>query len=162
MNARREALKRARRLRDEFRARGEFFQSDFRDKLPEELRDLESASFQAFVDYIAERVDDESTRERSPDESLLFEGWDLDGEYRLGEGRRVAKRKARLEHMEKMIALDEQNTAAVLKASQRKHEELARLRPYLSGGDRTKEEAIEVFVAEHGGLETDPLEAAGD
>src|SRR5262249_28114777 len=124
------ALRLANDLRDEFRERGEFNQADYRHALAHALRPFEGEAYEGFVDHIAEQVDKSATRERSNDQPLLSPDWDLDGEYRLGSGRRVAKPLAHLEHMEEMMANDERNTAAVMQASARKREELARLRPY--------------------------------
>lgn len=146
----RAALARANELREEFRSRGEFTQAEFRQALREALSPFRGDAYDGFVDHVADQVDKDATREATP-EQLVFEGegWDLGGEYRLSSGRRVAKRLALLEHMEEMIANDEQNVAVVLAASSRKHQELARLRPYFGPGV-TKEDAVAAYRSDHG------------
>ena len=138
MDARREARKIGRQLRDEFRARGEFTQTAFRRELGERLGHLQDDAYDGFVDKVAQEIDEEATKDRN--ESLL-PGFDLDGEYRCGDNVRVAKRLARLDHALMAMKLDDANLVAVMAANMRKHEELARLQPYWGPG-MTKEEAV--------------------
>jgi hypothetical protein len=91
------SLERAWRLRFRFRARGEFTLTEYRLALGAELAGLPAS----LVDYIAEAIDRESLRLPDPRPEV-----ELDGEYRLRGGRRVAKRMALQEHREENIALD--------------------------------------------------------
>lgn len=103
---------------------------------------------------IARAVDDSAISERADQPSLPGVQWDMEGEYRLGGGRRVAKERALIEHMDEVLANDSNNLAAVLRANARKHEEAARLRPYWVRG-MTKREAVTAYLAEHPDSEDD-------
>ena len=144
------AIEKAKGLRAEFRQRGEFELTDYRIALADALAEFRPSAYDGLVAYVAERVDKDATRERH-EETPSFPGiqWELEGEYRLGEGRRVAKELARIEHVETVIAQDERNLAAVMRASARKHEELSMLRPYWSRPGVTKRQAVDAYVADH-------------
>lgn len=147
MDARREAKKRARALREEFRDRGEFTQADYRVALAGRLRDLANDLFDTSVDKIADDVDRESIRDPEPDSPTL-PGFDLDGEYRCGASVRIAKRLARLDHADMAMAIDDTNLKSVLEANVRKREELTRLRPFWGQG-MTKAAAVAAYQAEN-------------
>jgi hypothetical protein len=150
VNPRREMLRRGRQLREQFRQRTEpFFQCDFREALAVRCRDLTAAAYDGCIDGVAEQLDRDSTGHgRKDDEQPDLPGWDLDGEYRLGDGKRIAKKHARLEHIEAALALSDHNLVAVQRANLRDREELIRLRPYLGPGV-TKQQAIEAYRADH-------------
>jgi hypothetical protein len=141
------ALERGRRLREQFRARGEFTTADFCRALRKALKRFRGDAYEGLVQHVAEAIDREATKggvDGQPD--LPGFDWDLCGEYRLGGGRRVAKRLARLDQAEEMLALVESNLAAVSQASERKQAEMAKLRPYWLAG-MTKEEAVAAYRA---------------
>lgn len=86
---------------------------------------------------------------------LCFPGWDLDGDYKLGNGRRVAKRLARLRDIDELVEAIEAETIEALKKAQEAikansamYKEVSKLRPYLGRG-LTKQEAIEAYLADH-------------
>ncbi len=128
------------------RAGGEFTQQDYRAELAAELQDLLAGLASEAVDRIAEEVDRESTPVTSvePGQKLL---WKLEGEYKFGDGRRVAKTLAKIEHAEAAMAIKGQNVANVLRAHAQDEEEMARLRPYWTGG-RTKQQAVTAYLAD--------------
>ena len=114
-----DALKDARRiawqLRHEFRDRGEFTQPDFREALFAALADLADpadGALTALVDETADEVDRESLAE-TPDDQLDPSGFDMEGEYRLGDGRRVAKRMATRDHAKESLRLDDERLRAL-------------------------------------------------
>lgn len=139
-DAKREGLHRARKLREELRKRGEFTQKEFREQLGVRLDGLKAAAFEALVDHIAERVDEESTRDREAGAQTLLP-FDLDGEYKFDDGKRIAKRKARKDHAEKALALKRKNLEKVRAAYKRDKNELAQLRKVWKAG-MTKEDAV--------------------
>jgi hypothetical protein len=143
-----EALRRARKLRQEFRDTGrEFTQSKFIEALTDLCSDLAGSALEGLVSYAGETVDKDATREREKAETIL-PGFDLEGEYKMGDGKRIAKEHARLEHMEAALRLDDANLVAVQEANQRKHDELECLRPYLLPGV-AKWQAVERYNADH-------------
>jgi hypothetical protein len=96
--------RRAWELREDFRSRGLFTTAEYRETLAQVLPGLSAEA----LDALAERVDEESTRERP--RTGLF---NMEGEYRLRRGRRVAKRMALLEHMEEVLAISSERVAAL-------------------------------------------------
>jgi hypothetical protein len=95
---------------------------------------------------IAAEVDSESTRgtARRQQQQLEFPGFDLEDEYALDGGRRIAKRYAQLQHAETWLRIDDENLDNVTKANARKHKEIDDLRPFWGPGI-TKREAVEAF-----------------
>ena len=89
-------LRRAWELREEFRGRGEFTTAAYLRELTRAVPELPATELR----LLAAWVDQESTRERP--RTGMF---DLEGEFRLRDGRRVAKRMALLEHMEEVLAI---------------------------------------------------------
>lgn len=142
------ALAVAHALREEFRARGEFRQSEYRDALGARLEEFRAESFQGLVDGIARQVDEQASRERCEDPDQQTFGWDTEGEYRLGDGRRIAKGLARIEHADEMLAILMQNASRVLQAQAHKLDEISRLRPYWKQG-WTKRQAIDAYLGDH-------------
>jgi hypothetical protein len=109
-------------LRQEFRERGEFKQADFREALSHalaDLADLADGSLMALVDETADEVDRESLAD-TPDDQLDPDGVDMEGEYRLGDGRRVAKRMATRDHMQEALRLDDDRLRDLQRAMLRK------------------------------------------
>lgn len=153
--AKKAALGRARSLREQFRDRGEFTQAEFRSALSGVLNDLASEAFEGFVDHIAEVVDRDTppTEKSDPYEGRLL--WDLEGEYKFGDGRRIAKRLATIDHIERALAINDRNVAAVMGANVRMREEYLRLKPHWDNGV-TKSQAIDAYLAEHPEEDTDP------
>lgn len=149
VDVRKEGRRIARQLREQFRARGEFTQTAFRDALYEELRHLEGDVYGAMIDKIADDVDHDSIKDRFQGEPTLPGlDFDLEGEYKLGDKRRVAKRQASRDHAEIALRLDDKNLVAVQKANIRKREELMALSPYWSHGT-TKEQAVAACIKAH-------------
>ena len=75
------AKARARALRAEFAARGEFTQQAFQNALAAKLAEFRGDAFEGFVAKAADEVDAESTRDRDDDQPRLpVVEWDLDGE----------------------------------------------------------------------------------
>ena len=142
------ALARAREIYAERCERGEFSLEELRPVVSAELANCRDEFFEETVNYIIEQVDKSFVYGGGMETQLTLPGWDLEGVYRLGETRRIAKHLARLEHAEEMIANDERNFAAVADASRRKHEELTRLRPYWGNG-ATKAEAVAAYMKDH-------------
>ncbi len=137
-------MARAREYRQDLRDRGEFTQVDFAAALPELLSEFRRGAYSALCDYIAERVDRESKDEHgSEEQGTLWPDYDLGGEFHI-EGRRIAKRLAKLPHIDEWLAQDETNLAAVMTASARKHEQIARLRPYW-GAEMSFAEAVTAY-----------------
>src|SRR5689334_5485687 len=89
-------LQHALALRQQFRDGGEFTTRAYEDALRAELSELRKlgSDFNSYIRCVAKMVDDLSTREQTPNAA----GIELAGEYRLSNGRRVAKAKALYEH----------------------------------------------------------------
>ena len=104
-----EAVKQARSLREEFRKRGVFTIDEYKTALAGRLKDLDPST----VNQIAGVIDYQSVNaweiahgwEESPPE------FDMEGEYKLRNGRRVAKRLCLREHMEESLALGKEELA---------------------------------------------------
>jgi hypothetical protein len=145
-NSLREAVRRANALRDEFQQRGDgFFRpQEFRAELSTRLHDLTNAAYDAFVDYVAERIDRER-KDRSDSRQPTFPGFDLDGEYHVNGGR-ISKPRSQLQHFQAAIAQDQANLANVLEANARKAREFAMLLPYWRAG-MTKMEVVQAYLA---------------
>jgi len=142
-------LRRAHALHERFRARGEFTTEAFEAALREELVEFQGEAFDGYVQHIADIVDKQFIRPDTSDQPfLLGMSWDIEGGIRLGEGRRIAKSLALIEHLDEMLVNVEENAAAVLIASARKHKEVALLRPYMRQGV-TKAAAIALYEADH-------------
>ena len=113
----------------------------------EAARDLLDDLQDRLVDVVADKLVDDVDRERTKhDTQPSF--FDLEGVFPLGGSERIAKRNARLEHLEKVLALDDMNLAAVQGANRKKHEDFARLRPYL-GPNVSLEAAVAACNADH-------------
>jgi hypothetical protein len=144
-NPKQEALRRARRLHDDLRLRGEFNQRDFRAALSALCCDLTDAAYDGFLDNIAETVDRQAASAKADDTPSLF---NLGYVLKLGNGRRIDKRLAVLEHFEESLALSDANLVAVQTANLRDREELIRLRPYLMRG-LNAEQAVASYLTDH-------------
>jgi hypothetical protein len=136
------ALQEARKLREEFQTgKDEYTQEEYRDELAVRLEPFRRRAYDDFVNHIAEQVDKEATNDDFGDGQPCFPGWDVEGETRLGDGKRVPKRKTLINHADEMLAIAARNLASVSLAYARKHGEVERLRPYWPPGV-TKEAAI--------------------
>lgn len=154
-SAKREALKRARELRIEFQDKGEeFTQGEFLEALISISQDIVSGLALEGLKAIAQKVDDESSNPRKTDDSQERKLFDLEGEYRLGETVRIAKRYARIEHAERALEIKEENLRKVEAAYIRDREELELLRPYWLNGI-TQEEAKSAYEEDHPSDEED-------
>jgi hypothetical protein len=96
-------LERARRLRQEFRGKGEFTQEQFAQALAAQLPGYDAND----VALIARTVDREALAQSSGPQAQF----DLEGEYELRGGRRVAKAMATRGQMEEHLALDDERVA---------------------------------------------------
>jgi hypothetical protein len=142
---RRQAFRIARTLRERFRAGGEFDHGSYVAALEPALREFEAEAFRGFVLHVAEHIDKDATRERTPEgQGELF---DLEGEYKLGDSRRVAKAMATVEHADKAMSLDDANLEQVVAANLRKRKELFLLRPFWNHPGVTKAEAVTAYNA---------------
>src|SRR5947208_13128298 len=92
-------------VRQQFRAGGEFTTRAYEAALRAELSELHElgSDFDSYVRCVAKMVDELSTREQTPNAA----GFELEGEYRLGNGRRVAKAEAQYEHMQEAIVISD-------------------------------------------------------
>jgi hypothetical protein len=72
--------------------------------------------------------------------------WDMMAELKLDNGRRIAKRFAKLHHMESALALAEADAADLLRKVARMRQELTLLRPFWAEG-MTKEQAVAAYEA---------------
>jgi hypothetical protein len=116
-----EAKRRAWAMREEWRARGEFKQADFRAALFPVLADLADpadGALMTLVDETADEVDRESLA-KTPDDQREPSGFDLVGEYRLGDGRRIAKGEATQDHMQEALRLDDERISDLQRAKLR-------------------------------------------
>ena len=146
--ANRDALQLARDLREKFREQGEFSLVTYRSALADELHELANELYQDAVDAIAHRVDRESITPRKDAEQqrALF---DLDGEYALGGGGRMAKALAQFHHAQASLMLDDQNLVSVQQANIKKRDELLRLQPYWAVPGVTKRQATEAWAEDN-------------
>ena len=94
--------RRAWELREDLRGRGEFTTRAYLQELALAVPEVPAEALRA----LAERVDRESTRERP--RTGMF---DLEGEFRLRHGRRVAKARALLAHWQEAIAVSAEELA---------------------------------------------------
>lgn len=150
--ANRKLLRMVRSDREEWKLRGKFLEKDFREHVRRKYKENQEIADEVYdqaIDGVCDTVDKEQTQ-NPPEETYLslYEGWDIKGEYRDGDGGRVAKRLATIDDAEQALALDEQNLAAIMEASAKKHREIVMLRPYWGPG-RTKKDAIDAYREEH-------------
>jgi hypothetical protein len=130
-----EALRRARELRKTcWATRAVFNQSKFFEDLVEECQDLSGSALEGLCAWAAQKVDDESKSRDDEEEPSLFPELDIVGELHFGNGDRILKKDARIEHYQAALALDDQNLQAVKKANRRKHDILKILTPYWGNG----------------------------
>jgi hypothetical protein len=148
---RREPYRIAYEVRAQMRMRGqEFTQADYQEALYEALNCFEDEAYADFVRHIAEKVDKESAEEAvSGQPNLPGMPWDLEGDLRLGDGRRIGKQFALWRHVQEAMALDDANIIAVQQANLRKRQEMIRLRPYWDQPGVTKRDAVDAYEAEH-------------
>jgi hypothetical protein len=122
-----EVLKRARALREELRqTEAEFTQADYRKQLDAACQDLDTSGLDGLLDWAATRVDEESTRDVPGRQFYLY------GDYKLGDGRRIAKAHARLDHMEEALLLDDQSLQERQAEKAQKREEMIQRTSHLS------------------------------
>lgn len=140
---RKEALK----LRKEMQDTGKTFRQDeFTEELAGRCKDLTESLYALAVQAIAKEVDDDSAgrvKRGQPEQRELFE---LEGEYKLGNQERIAKRASLVSHMDQALLLSESNLEAVRESHDRKRMERKMLGPYWFG-NRTKAQAVEAFMA---------------
>lgn len=138
-----ELLRRARALRQEMRETGCLFtQCQFSEQLAQRCQDLLESAYEGFIAWGADRVDKESTQPVAANQPDLF---DMGGDYKLGDGGRVGKSYATLDHMEAAMLIDDENLRNVQAVNARKHEELDRLRPYFATPQTRKADAVEAY-----------------
>lgn len=127
----------------------EFTKAEWRAKTRPKLRHMADEAFDGFLDFVIETADRRAAREPDRKQGLLpgFD-FDLDGIYRLGDSKRIAKKDAKLIHIRQAVEIDDQNVASVTKANERKKEELKRLLKYLERG-MTKGQAVEAYRIDH-------------
>jgi hypothetical protein len=108
---------------------------------------MNQAEMEALV--AAEKVDDERVGEsRRQNAQGLFPDFDLDDDYALGGGKRVAKRAANEEHMRMALAIDDENRRRVDAANDEKHAEFERLRVIFQRNPGiSKEVAVAIYNA---------------
>jgi hypothetical protein len=143
MDVEREALKRARTIYERLQLKGEFEQADFVESLYEPLADLSKGALVALVHRTAEKIDREAISGRD-DETPMLPGFELEGVYALGKGRRIAKRLATKLHWQQALAIHDANLRNDMRANLRKHEEFDKLIPYMAGED-TKEMGVAAY-----------------
>jgi hypothetical protein len=140
-----EALRRARNLRAKFRdERDEFTQSEYHAALAEACADLSDSALEGLVAWAAEAVDKDATRGAADAPGQQSLDFDLEGEEKLGAGRRIARRKMRRDHAAEALALKRANLQSVQQALARDEDELARLTPFWRA-HMTKEEAVAAY-----------------
>src|SRR5262245_33515060 len=143
-----EAKRRARKLRAEFRARGEpFTQTEFHNCLRERCEDLSDSALDGLVALVAGQVDREALKDHAEDKQPSL--FDTDGEYKFGDGWRIAKEHAQRHHWLESLRIKEENVEYVRRKYEAELEEFNRLSPYLQGGIR-KSEAVKQYWEEHG------------
>jgi hypothetical protein len=141
------ALSAARKLRKELQDTGDLFDvREYRARLKLVLAPFQPEAFDGYVDSVADHMDRENLGWRP----VLEQGelFDLSGEYALGDGKRVAKQFARIDHAMESLKIDDKNLKKVRKINTRKHEEFKRLQPYWTDGV-TKEEAVARYREAH-------------
>jgi hypothetical protein len=111
----------ARELRKSFHERGEFTLEEYRRALgpPGE-----------FLDTIAAAIDREFAWTETPEERLKQSLFDLEGEFRLRGGRRIAKAEAQHHHVVEALEVDDEHVKEVRDRNanlRRLHEEARRL-----------------------------------
>src|SRR5262245_30637921 len=101
--SRAEAFRRGRALREQYRnLRAEFNHPDFHQALLTQCQDLATDLLEGLVSSVADAIDKAATEEQDLTQTTLF---DLGGEYKLGGGRRIAKRHAHVDQMERSLAI---------------------------------------------------------
>lgn len=145
----------AREVYDDFLAEGEEFSlSDVRDEVTRQVLSEPLAGQLAAdaIEYAIRSVDNQRTAGQplstQPDLPGAF--WDIEGAYKFGDERRIAKEAAQHFHGLESLEIARQNLANVQAAFDRRLEEEARLRPYWAVPGTTKGEAIRQWNAEHG------------
>jgi hypothetical protein len=149
-----DAFRIANDVRQEFRQRPQvlYTQTEYQAALDARLADEDFAPLfrQAFVSQLAEQVD-RSSRRRAPDAQLSLPGLgacDLGGDMHLGGGRRVARRRARVEHGREELELERQNRDAVNDAYKQARKLFNGLLPYWKAGVSLEEAAL-AYRADH-------------
>lgn len=138
------ALRVARQLRQELLDSGQpWTRQDEMAELYRRCQYLADSALEGLVSWAGERVDTEDTC-AATDRQLTFPGFDLDGAYACGDGLRVAKAAARLQHMVAAVEIDDANLRAVQAVNEAKHRELESLRPYWASG-MSKLQAIAAY-----------------
>jgi hypothetical protein len=141
----------ARALREEFRERGTIFKhGDYLKALAERLQPLRDRLYRDAVANYGDKVDRDSTCPFVVPDAPVLPGFDLEGELRLGEGERVAKKYAHRDHAERAMLLDDENLLAVQAANIAKRKELLLLTPYWGAGV-PKEDAVAAYLAANPG-----------
>lgn len=152
------ALERAFVVREQFRAKGgKFLHKDFLAELAmdtEFIRLAEEAGRPIIVQWAGSAVDDQSAEESDqPSDQPNLPGVDWEGqkegEFRLGEGWRIARRYATRRQLRDWLAQDEANLMRVTEASQRKHKVVEQVLPYMEDDQTTFAEAIDSYLADH-------------
>lgn len=154
-----EALKRVREIIETKRATGETFTKDeVHSEALDACRDLTDSALEGLVTWAVDKGDREATKDVPPgSDQLILDGFgpaDLDGLYALGEGERIGKEFARIEHMMKHLEISRTNRHAVDEADDKLHAEFELIRPYWKKG-WTKRQAIKAY------LRANPSKAAG-
>jgi hypothetical protein len=113
--------------------------------------ELKRGAIASFVTRVVDLVDQRHTKRRAKkaaEEQGLF--WaDLGGSHALLDGKRIAKRHAKLDDMRIVLKIHDANTHAQVQANQELHEEFERLEPYMQDPTVTKEKAVGKWLEDH-------------
>ena len=119
-----------------------------------ESKNLQKGALASYVTRVVGLVDDRHTKHRSrtntENQGLLWPEWaELGGSYALLDGKRVAKRYAKLDDLRIVLKIHDANTEAQAEANHRLHQEFERLEPYMQDPTVTKEMAVTKWVEDH-------------
>jgi hypothetical protein len=151
--SRSEARKIARDLRKELQQTDKlFYEATFRAKVIEAFKGnmaVRESAVEGYAHGICDELDRELTRERSgrqPD--LPGFRFDLEGEYKTGDGGRILKGAALRDHMKQALDLNDRNLRGVMNANLVMHDEFDRLAAYHQG-DVKKRDAVAAYYTDN-------------
>jgi hypothetical protein len=99
------------------------------------------------VERVAGIVDERMVHD-AEDDHPVFPGWEISGEFALGEGRRVLRAKATVEQVTEWLLLVKENLEKCKSASERKFRRYGLLWPYLESGLNV-EDSVAAYVRDH-------------